>query len=547
MLRQHFKVDGVSFSYPQKRVLTDVSFSVTSGEVCGLIGENGSGKSTLLNLLAKNLEPTAGQILRPERVSLLTQEVELPLSAKAQDLIDQATAPLREVEEEIARQSALIAQGSPGADEALAAALSEADRLGVWNVEARVLAVLSGLGLADVDLGVRLEEVSGGQRRRLAIAMWLLSPADALLIDEPTNHLDAEAVDFLIAELRRFAGPVLVASHDRWFLDHAVTKIVDVDAALDQKRGVRQGTTFGGNFSDYLVQRARLRHKWEHDFAAQERQRALLEEKLATDEQAVFHSDQSKSESRVSKKFYADRAAKTVGSRLKSARSQLENLKRTEIARPPKPLEFAGIPDAALPPTVKLEDVRVPGRLAALTKTIQPGEKVLLTGPNGAGKSTLLSVITGSLAPEGVFEIVDAKDKPVDPARVISFLDQDSTWLDPSESAEDWHYNNTPAGTANLQDMGLLTSASALMRIGDLSLGQQRRVALGTVLSRPRPIIVLDEPTNHLSLALAEELEEALLRFPGTVIVASHDRWLATRWISAGHTVIGLRPATAEG
>lgn len=541
----HLKLDRVSFSYPGKRVLTDVSLTVPAGAVVGLIGENGSGKSTLLGLIAREHRPDAGTITRPPVTGFIAQETALPHSAPARELIDAAVAELRAVESRISELSALMAAGQDVTAE-FDAALSFATEAGVWELDARIAEVLAGLSLAHVPLSTPLGRMSGGQRRRFALATALLRPADALVLDEPTNHLDDAAVDFLCEQLRDFSGPVLVASHDRYFLDTVADSVVDLDPALTAEGTAtaegtpRQGAAFGGGFSDYLKQRARARQLWKERFNAQAQLRERLESRASQSNADVFHHDTSKSESKISTKFYADRAAKTVGNRVRSARARLEELERAALPAPPEPLRFAGItPQSALAalgePAVHLRGVGVRGRLAPVHLKVQPGEHVLIVGPNGAGKSTLLDVIEGRLAPD------QGQVRVAEDVRV-GRLSQDTVWPDLSLSARQ------VAGKADLVALGLLTPAQADMPLRELSLGQRQRVALGALVAAPPDVLILDEPTNHLSLALAGELEDALEDFPGTVIMATHDRWIRRRWPRRRNSrVVRLEPLSPEG
>lgn len=524
MRHTHIGVDGLSFSYPDgHRVLTDVSFAVPSGSVTGLIGENGAGKSTLLSLISGDLKPTAGTIITPELTGFIAQETSLPFSEPAQSLIDESVHELRGVERAITELSELMAEDPDKYSDQFDAALARAENSGVWELDARIAAVLAGLGLANVELSTPLGEMSGGQRRRFALAALLLRPVDAMVLDEPTNHLDDEAVDFLIEELRAFKGPVLAASHDRFFLDSACDGLVDLDPGLGAEGGfgeeTRQGARFSGSFSNYLVARESRRNRWATDYAAQEHERARLEKAAAITDEDVFHSFESKTETRKAAKFYADRAAKTIGGRRKSAENRLEALERREIPAPPKRLRFQGLPSHTATslgvPAVVTKDLAVEDRLAPLTIKVQPGQQLLVEGPNGAGKSTLLKILDG--------ELTDYSGELHMPEEMtVARLEQDDTWTDLSVTALDM--------LPEIVEMGLMTQEQAEQPLQDLSLGQRRRVSLGLILSSPPDLLLLDEPTNHLSLALAEELEEALLDFEGTVIITSHDRWVRRQW-----------------
>ncbi|MEH0147596.1 ABC-F family ATP-binding cassette domain-containing protein [Corynebacterium sp. Q4381] len=530
----HIGLDGISFSYPGgNRVLTDISFAVPSGSVTGLIGENGAGKSTLLGVISGELTPDAGRLITPEVTGFIAQETSLPFSEPAQVLVDAAVSELRAIEETIATVSERMAEEPDNV--ALAntfdRALARAENSGVWELDARISTVLAGLGLANVPLTTRLGDMSGGQRRRFALATLFLRPVDAMVLDEPTNHLDDEAVDFLISEVESFKGPVLAASHDRYFLDTACDSIVDLDPGLGPEGGygeeTRQGSRFSGAFSDYLAAREARRRRWETDFAAQEHERARLEKAAAVGEADVFHSHENKTETRAAAKFYADRAAKTVGARRRGAEQRLDALERAAIPAPPERLRFSGLPPHVTTsigvPAVTARNLRVTDRLQPLSIKVQPGQQLLVEGPNGSGKSTLLKIIDGELTGyEGELIIPEELS--------VARLAQDDDWRDLARTAEEVFAERTPAGAPTLSEMGLLSKEQVAKPLSDLSLGQRRRVSLGIILAAPPDLLLLDEPTNHLSLALAEELEQALTDFAGTVIITSHDRWIRRQW-----------------
>lgn len=545
----HIAVDGVSFSYGAHRVLTDVSFAVGSGHVAGLIGENGAGKSTLMQLISEHLVPDTGAIITPTTTGYLTQEVSFSPSAPLRSIITAAIQELKAIEQQIIDTSEALAANPDSAQLAqrFDALLASAERHQVWTLDARIAEVLAGLGLAGVDLDAPISSVSGGQRRRMALAALLLRPVDALILDEPTNHLDDMACDFLIDELSSFSGPVLVASHDRWFLDQVATHIIDLDHSLGAEGGhgedLAQGMVFGGTFSEYLDYRRALRERWEHDYRRQEAERERLEHGMEVTESQLFHSSSAKTEIRRAAKFYADKAAKVHGQRVRTARQRLEDLDRRAIPAPPQRLRFRGVPEHTLTTTgseyaLVLRNFAVPGRMRRpVSAKIRHGEHVLVTGPNGAGKSTLLEAIAGHVACDEDSDLIVGDDLR------IGWLEQDTDWDDPFRSAAEVYADHAPEGSASLTELGLLTERAARLPIEKLSLGQRRRVALAIVLADPPDILLLDEPTNHISLTLAEELEQALDSFEGVLIMATHDRWIKRRW---QHRVIEFPAPVSE-
>ncbi|OKX81100.1 ABC-F family ATP-binding cassette domain-containing protein [Corynebacterium glutamicum] len=535
----YIAIDGLSFSYPNTHVLSDISLTVANGDIAGLIGENGAGKSTLLSLIAGVMEPDQGRIYLPERTGFIAQETDLPFEQPVQSLIDAAVAPVRAVDAAITDLSTKLGDASLSAEvqaqvaTEFDAALGAAEELGLWELDARIETIVAGLGLIEVDRSTPIGELSGGQRRRFALAALLLEPHDALIFDEPTNHLDDTAVDFLISEISRFKGPVLIASHDRFFLDSVCTELIDLDPALGPEGGsgeeVKQAVSFGGGFSEYIKERENRRTRWAQLYTAQETEREKLEGTIGTTESDIFHSSVSKSEAKITTKFYADRAAKTQGNRVRSAKNRLKELERYEIPAPPKPLEFQGIPEVSgngHGETLEVRAIAVENRLQPLTFHINPGDHILVEGPNGVGKSTLLSVLEGVLEPtEGELLVPEGLK--------VARLKQDDQWtekqLDTPADELFAALSKGPVGL-NLMEMGLLRETSQSSPLRALSLGQRRRVSLGLILASPPDLLLLDEPTNHLSLALSEELESAIEKFPGRVILASHDRWIRKRW-----------------
>lgn len=591
----HLRVDGLSVSFPDRRVLTDVSFTVSAGERAGLIGENGSGKSTLLRAAAGLLRPTSGTIkayvpgVDDPQIGLLHQRPPFTPEETVGDALERAVAPARIAAQGVTDLGTLVASNPD--DERIAElygqVLQEAERLDAWEVDTKIAQMLAGLELSDIEFSRPTGQLSGGQRARLSLAWLLLSAPDILLLDEPTNHLDAAATTYLVSVLEGWRGPVLMASHDRAFLDDAATSLIDLDPApvphavskdlTQDGSGSGIGVTrFTGNYSDYLQFRDETMRRWKQTYRDQQDELKKLRASVH-DQHSVGHAGRGpRTEAKASKKFYSDRNAKVVSRRVNDARSKLEEAENAQVRRPPEQLVFRGlVPEqgddrssarqaesrakqslASTEPVLIATEVSVEGRLDPVSIGISRGEKWLLTGPNGSGKSTLLNVLADRLKPTtGSITRAD-RDR-------VRLLSQDTDIQEiMSQAVPQPSGRGTQAGPSQayrgettaqvyqllvgeelaskvpLSTFGLIEGRDLNRPLRDLSVGQQRRLALAAILADPPEILLLDEPTNHFSLSLATEIEAALPDYPGTVVVASHDRWLMSHW-DGSHLSLG--------
>ena len=530
---------GVDRSYGDRRILTAVDITVPPGARTGLIGENGVGKSTLLRILAGVEQPDGGSIRRPVRTGMLWQEAPVNESATVEELIDTYVAELRGIERELEDAAAGIERDPRRYERALEAA----ERAEVWTLESRKREVMEPFGVGGFDTRrpaggatqpAKIGELSGGQRSRVALAGLLLGRPDALILDEPTNHLDDAAVAYLTEQLKRWPGPVLFASHDRAFLDEVATELVD----LDPDRS-RTATRYGGTFSDYLAEKARERQRWQQQFESEQDELARLARVASTTAREVAHGRGPRDNDKFIHKFKGANVQSAISRRVRDAERRRDVLEAEAVRKPPPVLSFTGIPSGATPldaadVLVDLRDVRIPGRdgtdrLRLDRLTITARDRVLVTGPNGSGKSTLLAVLAGELGRNP-----DHASRSTRKGLRVGMLRQDIRFADPTRTAREVYRDAVGPRRADvvpLSDLGLLPPAQHDRPVGALSVGQQRRLALATVIAHPPHLFLLDEPSNHLSLALAVELEEALGSYPGAVVVASHDRWLRRRWV----------------
>jgi macrolide transport system ATP-binding/permease protein len=512
--------------YGGRRVLDGVTLTAAPGQRLGLIGENGAGKSTLLRVLAGREEADAGHVSGPPDLGFLEQEPALPATTTVQDVVDsalaEAQAGLRRLDELAGLLSARPAQ--PAVLAAYGQALSWAEHHQAWDADRRAELVLAGLGLAALVPERPLGTLSGGQRRRLELAALLVRRPAAVLLDEPTNHLDDQAVEFLQAHLRQLPGVVVVASHDRVFLDEVCTEVCDLDPS-------RAGLVrYGGAYSGYLAEKRAERLRWEQAWARRQDELAALRLSVAVTARRVAPGRPMRDRNKPAYDQHGARVQAAVSSRVRNARQRLAELLADPVPKPPAPLRFAGGALTAAGtetggPVLSARDVVVPGRLVLDRLDLPAGGRLLVTGPNGAGKSTLLAILAGRLRP--ACGTVSAR-----PGVRVGLLQQDATFAGarPSDSPETIYRAVLGDGVVPLAQLGLLAPAECGRPVVELSAGQRRRLALALLVAAAPEVLLLDEPANHLSLTLVSELEEALRAAPGAVVVATHDRWQRRHW-----------------
>ncbi|MFF9402237.1 ABC-F family ATP-binding cassette domain-containing protein [Streptomyces sp. NPDC014744] len=517
-----------------RRVLDGVSLTASPGRRLGLIGENGAGKSTLLRLLAGVDEPDAGSITRPADLGFLHQEMPFDAASTVADVLDDALREARADLAELDRLADLLAhvpEDSPGHDELLDAygrRLEQARERESWDADRRAAITLDGLGLAALDHDRTLGTLSGGQRSRLALAALLVRRPSALLLDEPTNHLDDGAAAFLEARVRELPGAVMVASHDRAFLDAVCTDLIDLDPAVDGP------VRYGGNYSAFHAEKHAERQRWERRYAEEQEELAALRRSTRVTARLVAPNRERRDNEKMMYGLRGDRVQGQISRRVRNAARRLEELERGQVGEPPRPLRFH-VTALAQGPTdddtpgdlVSLRDVHLPGRLEVTRLDVSATERLLVTGGNGTGKSTLLSVLAGRLAAGGAGGVRRR------PGLSAGLLSQDTVFARPDRTVRDTYALSLGAERAEevpLVSLGLMHEPDLEKPVGQLSVGQRRRLALALLVASPPELLLLDEPTNHLSPRLCDELEDALGTGPGAIVLASHDRWLRRRW-----------------
>ncbi|MGW1775565.1 ABC-F family ATP-binding cassette domain-containing protein [Streptomyces sp. NPDC002104] len=518
-------VKDVTKSYGTRTVLDQVSFTVRPGERAAVIGENGSGKSTLLRLLAGVEVPDAGAITVafPGGTGHLAQTLDLGPGRTVQDAVDRALAELRDMERLLRAAEEGLGAASEEELTAYGELLIAYEERGGYEADARVDASLHGLGLAGIGRERVLGSLSGGERSRLALACVLAAAPELLLLDEPTNHLDAAAVRWLEERLRAHRGTVVAVTHDRGFLERVATTILEVD------RDARTVHRYGDGWAGHRAAKAAARRRAEQEHTDWLAEVARTEELLEAAGRRLAGS--GKDPGQGFGKHRRSHEAK-LGGQVRSVRERLAHLRRHPVAAPPEPLRFTAPPVAAGTgspsdrPLAELDGVAVGERLRLDGRVaIAPGQRLLVTGANGAGKTTLLRVLAGDLEPDA--------GTVRRPAR-IGYLPQElparATRL-PLLAAFAAGRPGLPQEHAErLLALGLFREGDLHVPVAGLSAGQQRRLQLARLVTRPADLLVLDEPTNHVALDLVEDLEEALAVYPGAVVAVSHDRDFGERF-----------------
>ncbi|MFD3491934.1 ribosomal protection-like ABC-F family protein [Streptomyces sp. NPDC058690] len=542
--RAQLTLKDVSKAYGDRTVLDQVSLTVRPGDRVGVIGENGSGKSTLLRLMAGAEKPDTGDVTVRFHAGIghLSQTLALGAAHTVQDAVDAALAELRELEQRIRTAEAVLARSETPDDAELAAygdLLTAYEERDGYRAEARVDAALHGLGIGHLTRDRSLGTLSGGEQSRLALACVLASAPELLLLDEPTNHLDLHATNWLEDHLRAHRGTLVVITHDRAFLERTTTVILEVD------RDLRSVVRYGDGWDGYRSAKATARRRWAQDH------QAWLDELARTQELADAAGRRlagtGKDPHEGWGKHRRSHEAKLSG-QVRAARTRLEELRRSPVPAPPRPLRFTaelavaadGEPHQG--PLAELDSIVVGDRLDVPAWQVTAGQRLLVTGPNGAGKTTLLRVLAGDLRPDRGTVRRRARigylpqELPARPTR--------RTLLATFAAGRPGH---SETWAEHLLALGLFRPADLTVPVAALSVGQQRRLAIARLVTRPADLLVLDEPTNHIALDLVEELEAALAQYTGAVVVVSHDRSFRSRFtgdrleLRAGRPVTGTR------
>ena len=490
-----FSISDAQLAFGHVALLDHADFSLEAGERVGLIGRNGSGKSSLLKIVAGLAAPDDGLIARQSGVTstYVPQEPQFDAGITVFDAVSQGMGSAHDL---LVRYEDAATRLAEHHDEATLAELhrlqSELDAAGAWQLRTRVETVLARLGL---DPHTRVDALSGGLQKRVALAQGIVAEPDILLLDEPTNHLDVDSISWLEDMLLAFRGSVLLITHDRAFLDRVATRIVE----LDRGRLV----SFPGNFAAFQARKAEL-------LAAEQVEQAKFDKLLAQEEVWIRKGVEARRTRSVA------RIQRLVQMRTeRAARREVQGNVKLEVSQ----ADRSGKIVAELIDVNKSYGDKVVVR--DFTATILRGDKVGLIGPNGAGKTTLLRLILGELAPDSGTVRNGSNMQVAYFDQMRSQLDMEKSLADTISPGSDWvEINGQRKHVMSYLGDFLFAPERARSPVKSLSGGERNRLLLARLFARPANVLVLDEPTNDLDIDTLELLEE----YPGTVFLVSHDR-----------------------
>ena len=514
---------NISKSFGTDEILNNINFHIEENEKAAVVGINGAGKSTLLKIIMNQEPPDTGAVVlaKDKTIGYLAQYQDISGHKTIYEEVLDSKKDIMEMEEKLRAMEADMNHFEGDALEKLLDSYHrinhEFEQLGGYAYRSEVSGILKGLGFSEEDFSHRMSELSGGQKTRVSLGKLLVTKPDVLLLDEPTNHLDIESIRWLEGFLMNYKGAVLIVSHDRYFLDRVVTKVVEIFQ--------HKGYVYQGNYTDFAKKKAAVRAALMRQYYNQQREIKHQEEVIAK-----------------LKSFNREKSIKRAESREK----MLDKIERIE-----KPVDDnTDIRIVLEPNVVSGNDVlTVEGLSKAFPQQklfsdinfeIKRGERVALIGNNGTGKTTILKMINELVAPDAGTIILGSNVQ-------IGYYDQEHQQLHMEktifdEIADDYpSLNNTKV--RNVLAAFLFTDDDVYKRIEDLSGGERGRVALAKLMLSDANFLILDEPTNHLDITSKEILEDALKSYTGTVLFVSHDRYFinqtATRILElTGETVV---------
>lgn len=503
--------NNLTKTYGTDVIIDKASFHLNAGDKVGIIGRNGAGKTTLLNMLTGELPCDEGEFFVSQnmRIGYLKQRDNFSSEGTVLEEIEGIFSGLRELENEIAELSDKVAENPH--DTGLINRLDELqhrfDREGGYTYKSEMIGILNSMAFDESFYNKKISSLSGGERTRLALAALLLEKPDILLLDEPTNHLDIGTLKWLEQYLEAYRGTIMIVSHDRYFLDRTVNRIFEVEK--------HKVYSYQGKYSDYAAQKKLRRETELRAYNNQQREIARQEEMI-----------------RRMKQRGTEHLAKRAASREKRL-DMLERIERPESEMGKMKINFKeNFPSGG--DVIMAENLEKSfGRgtehrelFHGVNLDIKRGERICILGPNGVGKTTLLRVLLGELTP-------DAGYLKIGHNVAFGYYDQGQLLLSDAntvlEELKESYRLYTDTEMRSILGRFLFRGEEVFLPVGSLSGGEKARLSLLKLMLSGANTLILDEPTNHLDIESKEVFEEALMEFPGTVIVVSHDRYFLQR------------------
>ncbi|MGV3705201.1 MAG: ABC-F family ATP-binding cassette domain-containing protein [Arcticibacter sp.] len=495
-------INNLTFEIGSRALYDEANWHIKPGDKTGLIGANGTGKTTLLKLIVGDMQPTSGTISMAKDIKigylnqdLLSYQSDKNILHVAMEAFERQNQLHTEIEELLKK---LETDYSEDVLHKLSDKQHEFDALDGYNIEFKAHEILAGLGFSEADQKRQLGEFSGGWRMRVMLAKILLQAPDILLLDEPTNHLDLPSIKWLETYLLGFEGAIVIVSHDRWFLDKVVNRIVE------SRKG--KLTPYAGNYSFYLEEKA-LRGEIQRNEFKNQQQKIKQEEQLIN----RFRAKASK--------------AKLAQSRIKML-DKMERIEDVDDENPSVNFSFKFSKQSGRH-VIRIEDVSKAYPSNVILKhanaVIEKGDKIALIGANGRGKSTLLRIIAGVETFEGASITGHNVTQTFFAQHQLESLHLENAILEELQAFAPKH---TDTELRSILGSFLFTGDDVFKKIKVLSGGEKSRVALAKALTADANFLILDEPTNHLDMASVNILIQALNQYEGTFIVVSHDRYL---------------------
>ena len=512
-----------------KKILDGLTFQVDSGERVGLLGKNGCGKTTLLRILTGQLDWDEGEVvLAPDkRVGLISQIPVYPAGYTVEDVLDTAFRPLREMEEEMEQLAARMERGE---DPAL---LRRYDQLtaafeagGGYDTDTRKNKVCSGLQIGPGMREQLFDRLSGGEKTRVNLGRLILEDTDILLLDEPTNHLDLKATEWLEEYLDKFKGTVLAVSHDRWFLDRVVDRVIEIQEG--------KAEFYSGNYSFYVVEKER---RYQEKLKQYEKEQAKIQQLEKAAEQL---------------RIWAYSGNDKIYKRAQSMEKRIERMRTTDRPTRERKMEvrfgereFRG--DEVLTIKGLSKSFGQRALFSGVDLEVVGGERIALLGDNGTGKSTLIKILMGEEGPD------EGKIR-MGPTVKIGYLPQIIHFDHPERSLLDtmlYELDCTAQTARNRLASFKFRGEDVFKPVSALSGGEQSRLRLCMLMDEKINLLILDEPTNHLDIQSREWIEEAVEEYEGNLLFVSHDRYFidrfATRvWVLEDGQVTDFRGSYGE-